>query len=118
MPYTSYQTINSLDEASFIAGGEFLFEFTVYESDGINPLDLGGASVEWVLCPYGQSEYTALQKTATITGTNTFEVSLSSSDTINLSGKFIHQPIITAFSGEEFRPAQGTVLIIPAIIAS
>jgi hypothetical protein len=53
MTYTPYTAINSLAEFSFIAGSQYELDFTVYESDGINPMDLGGATIYWVLAPYG-----------------------------------------------------------------
>lgn len=115
MTYTSFATLNSLQEFSFIAGSSYTLDFTVYESDGINPMDLGGATIYWVLAPYGQPDYTILQITGSITGVNTFEVEITSALSENLSGKYIQQPIIVAFSGTEYRIAQGIVLILPKI---
>jgi hypothetical protein len=116
MTYINYATLNALEEFSFIAGNTYTLEFTVYEDNGVTPLDLQGATVDWTLCPYGQTDYTILQKSATITGTNTFEVVLSNTDTSALSGKYIQQPVITAFEGEEYRPAQGVILVLPQIV--
>ena len=113
--FQNFAIINSLDEFSMIAGSEYTLTFNVYQQDGLTPLDLGGATVKWVLCPYGQTDYNILQKTATITGTNTFNVVLSASDTISLSGKYIQQPVIFSFTGIEYRPAQGILLILSAI---
>lgn len=113
--FTSYTDINSLDEFSIISGGTFTLEFTVYEEDTVNLLDLSGATILWVVSPYGQEDYNVIQKSGTVTGTGTFSVVLSPSDTEGLSGKYIHQPIITDFSGNIYRPAQGTILIIPQI---
>lgn len=118
MAYISYADLNALSETSFIAGTDFVLTFTVYESDGITPLDLGGASITWVMCPYGQPQYTALQLTGVITGTNTFTVSIPSASTTSFSGKYIQQPIITDFVNNVFRPAQGNIIILPQIVAS
>ena len=115
MSYTSFTNINSLEEFSFIAGSQYSIDFTVYQSDGINPMDLGGATVYWVLAPYGQPDYTVLQITATITGTNTFTVTIPSASTASLSGKHIHQPIILSFGGKVYKPCQGLLLILPKI---
>lgn len=115
--YTIYAQINSLEEFGFIAGTPFTLNFNVYEQDGVSPLDMGGGSFKLVLSPYGQS-YTILEKEGTITGIGTAEVQLDTSDTISLSGKYIQQPIITSFSGEEYRAGQGIVLVIPAILSS
>ena len=109
--YTVYAQINSLEEFGFIAGSPFTLNFNVYEQDG-TPLDMGGATFKWVLSPYGQS-YSVLEKTGTIAGIGTAEVQLNTVDTETLSGKFIQQPVIISFSGEEYRPGQGVILIIP-----
>jgi hypothetical protein len=113
MTYTAYTTINSLSEFSFIAGSQYEIHFTVYQSDGVNPMDLGGATIYWVLAPYGQPDYTVVQITGQITGTNTFKVIIPSVTSASLSGKYIHQPIIISVAGLEYRPAQGIVLILP-----
>lgn len=112
--YINYAQINSLEEFAFIAGTSYTLNFTAYDSDGVTPLDLGGATIKWVLTPYGQS-YNVLQITGVITGTSTFSVTITSADTASLSGKYIQQPVIIAFTGEVYRSAQGVVLILPAI---
>lgn len=116
MTYTNYTSINTLEEFSIIAGNDFLLQFTIYQDDGVNLLDISTSTIKWVLSPFGQPSFTALQKTATITGVGTFEVSLLSSDTENLSGKYIQQPIIDS-AGVIYRPGQGCVFIQPQIVA-
>lgn len=115
MAYINYTKINSLEKIEFIAGNTYTLEFIAYQDDNVTPLDLGGASVKWALCPYGQADYTALEKTGTITDTNKFEIVLNTSDTENLDGTYIHQPVIIAFTGETYRPAQGVIIIAPQI---
>lgn len=110
--YTLYSQINSLTEFGFIAGTEYTLNYNVYEEDGITPLDMGGATFKWVLSRYGQNE-NILEKTGSITGIGTATVSLSAEDTELLSGKYIQQPVIISFGGEEYRPGQGVILIIP-----
>ena len=56
MTFVNYAKLNSLKEFSLIAGTEYTLEFNVFEADGVTPLDLGGATVKWVLCPYGQPD--------------------------------------------------------------
>jgi hypothetical protein len=118
MAYISYQDLNSLNEISLIAGTEYTLNYTVYDEDGVNLADLGGATIELAISPFGQTDYCVIQKTGTMTGTGTFTVVLSSADTASLSGKYIQQPIITAFSGAEYRPAQGTIIILPKIVTT
>ena len=42
-----------------------------------------------------------------------FSVTLEASDTVNLSGKYIQQLIVTDSTGKTFIPGQGTVIISP-----
>lgn len=115
MGYLQYATLNSLVEFSFIAGTEFKLEFFVYESDGITPVDLGGATIKWVLCPYGQPDYAILEINGAITDTNKFEVEILSTLSQTLSGKYLQQPVLIDFDGVEYRPAQGVITILPRI---
>ena len=110
--YTLYSEVNSLSEFAFIAGMPYTLYFEVFEGDGVTPLDMGGGTFRWTLSPYGEV-YNILEKEGTITGVGTATVQLSTTDTETLSGKFIHQPVIISFSGLEYRPAQGIILIIP-----
>lgn len=118
MSFIDYADLNSLEKTFFIGGNTYILKFVAYQEDGSTLLDLGGATVKWGLCPYGNSDYTSLEKTGTITGTNTFEVELSSADTQSLDGTYIQQPVITALTGEVYRPAQGVIVILPAISVS
>lgn len=117
MSYIDYSELNSLEKTFFIAGSTQKLIFNACQQDG-TPIDLGGATIKWGLCPYGNSDFTSLDKSGTITDTSTFEIDLSDSDTENLEGTFIQQPIITAFTGEVYRPAQGVVVILPKISVS
>jgi len=116
---TAYDTINTLPDLIFIAGTDKLLTFTCYQ-ENTNLLDITSGTVVWLLCPYGQFSITTLQKQTggdgvVINTANTFQVTLNAADTLALSGKYIQQVSITDFSGNTFRPAQGVVLIQPAI---
>lgn len=115
MSYISYSQVNQLEEFPIIAGTNFLLKFEVYEDDGVTLLDMGGASVKWMLCPYGQPSYNIAQLDGTITAVGKFEVELLPITTENLSGKYIQQALITSFLGKVYRPGQGVCLIIPQI---
>jgi hypothetical protein len=106
MSYISYQSINSLDEIAFIAGTEYVLEFTVTDEFGA-PIDIGAATCSWALSPYGQADILTLSKSGTIISTSVFRITLTSADTIGLSGKYMQQPITQDFGGSIFRPAQG-----------
>lgn len=118
MSFIAYATINSLEETFMIAGTDYTLTFTAYEEDGLTPADLGGAVIKWMLCPYGRTSYNILQIDGTITGVSTFDVEISGDDTLALSGKYLQQFEITSFFGQKFRPAQGVILISPAIPVS
>ena len=115
MSYLTYATINSLEEFGFIAGTDYLITFNVFEANGVSPLDMGGASVKWLLAPYGQTSYNVLQINGVITGVGVFTVTVPSASTETLSGKYIHQPVITSFAGAKYRPGQGVLLLLPQI---
>ena len=115
MSYLTYATINSLEEFGFIAGTDYLITFNVFEENGITPLDMGGATIKWALAPYGQTSYNVLQLNGVITGVGVFTVTVPSASTETLSGKYIHQPVITSFAGAEYRPGQGVLLLMPQI---
>ena len=112
--YVLYSQINGMEEFGFIAGQPYTIFFEVFEEDNVTPLDMGGATFKWVLSPYGQS-YNIKEITGEVTGIGTAKVELSTADTIGLSGKYIQQPIVISFTGEEYRPSQGIVLIQEAI---
>lgn len=112
---TPYQQINSLEDDVFIAGTTKTLVFTVYDTTTGALLDLAGSTITWVLGYYAQPDLYLLVKSGTVTGSGEFTISLTPSDTQGLSGKFIHQPQIIDSTGDEFRPAQGIITIIPAI---
>jgi hypothetical protein len=116
---TDYSQINQLEETVFIAGTKFTLYFVAYEDDGVNRKNLTGITPKWVLSPYGQTSYTALQKTSTVTSAaqGEFKVELVTTDTLTLSGKYIQQPVIGE-SPNQYRLAQGIVTILPAITVS
>lgn len=110
-------TINSLQEISFIGGDTQILEFSVYDSNGV-AIDLSSNTFDWNLAYYGQPDVIALNKTPTLSeeASNIFIVRLEESDTLSLSGKFIHQPRITDFIGNVYKYGQGIITIIPAIV--
>jgi hypothetical protein len=113
--FQNFSIINSLPDFSMIAGNEYTLIYNVYEQDEITPLNLGGATCYVVLSPYGQTDYNILQKTATITSTNTFQVVFLGTDTAALNGWYIQQPVVYSFTGNEYRPSQGRIFISPQI---
>lgn len=114
MSFINYNNIFSLEEFSFIAGTEYLLEYTVFQEDGVNKEDISSAQAIFYLFPYGQPDYVVLQKTCTIgVALGTFSVTLESNDTKNLSGTYIQQPLIVDFYGKQYRLGQGRIIISP-----
>lgn len=109
--YVLYEQINQLEEFAFIAGTDYTLTFTVFEEDGVTLQNIGGATIYWTLSPYGQS-YNALQITGSVLDDYSFEVEIPASSTEEFSGKYIQQITIESFYGQQYRPAQGTILIL------
>jgi len=104
--------INNLDQFNFIAGDTQSLTFEVYDSNG-SEVDISTSTCTVVFSPYGQFNYAAITISGSITGSSThiFDATLNGSATRLLSGKYTMQPVIVDFNGDEFRPAQGVVLI-------
>jgi hypothetical protein len=118
MSISPFQNVifNDLSEMSFIAGTQQFLIFDVVDTAG-SPINLSSSTCTWVMSPYGQPNYVALTKTGVlaVSPNNRFTVTLQSVDTRTLSGKYAHQPIITDLTGNEFRPSQGVITVIPRI---
>lgn len=111
---TSPFVINDLDDISFISGTEQELTFYIYDSGSVAK-NLLGFTCTWEMARYGTTT-SVVTKNATVSGSpvNKMVVTLASSDTPTLSGKFIHQPVITSGSSE-YRPSQGVINIIAQI---
>jgi len=110
MTFSTY----TLDEITFIGGTNYTLTFNVYNSNGTSA-NLAGKDCGWKMCPFGYPEIVTLEySSCTQTGANTFEVVIPSADTLTLSGKYVHQPIITDGT-EDYRSEQGLINIDPAI---
>ena len=108
--------VNQLSEFAMIAGTSETLEFYYYYSDG-TPFNLESSTARWRLCRVGQPDVAVLDLPGEIFGGNNFVVKLSSSDTANLSGKFIQQPVLVDYKGDEYVYQQGVITIIPQIRA-
>ena len=112
--YDDYRNTDYLDDISFIGGTDYILYFPLYNTSG-NLVDINASTMIWLLSPYGQPEYPILQKEATTSGSNTFVITLNSTDTLALGGVYLQQPEITDVLGKKFRPAQGVIIIRKAI---
>jgi hypothetical protein len=110
---TSYSNLYSLSELIFIGGTKKVLTFATYKEDG-TLLNINSGLASWVLSPVGSPEIHILEKEGMIIDDNHFMVTLDISDTIDLKGRYIQQPILTDFTNNSFRK-QGNVVISPAI---
>lgn len=116
MTYLTYQDIYQFEDFAFIAGTEYTIEYTVYESNGVVPVDISSGTTKLFVSPYGQPDYVAIEKSGVLSvETGVFTITLDTNDTKDLSGKFIQQPVVYDFAGKEYRLAQGVFTIIPRI---
>jgi len=119
MGYLTYQNLTQLEPFSMIASSTFeiTYQITANPGDG-EPIELSGKEFEWRMAPYGEKNYAVVTKLdAEITSPDIYTrlVLLEPSDTEGLSGKFIHQIIITDADGTIYRPAQGLITIVSNI---
>jgi hypothetical protein len=104
-------TAMDLEPIAEIAGNPLELTFNIFESG--SAIDLTGSNCSYKLSPYGQSGYVALDVPGVLSGSsfpNQFIVSTGSL-TQPLEGKYVGQPCIIDFTGQEFRPSQGTVVL-------
>ena len=112
--YEEYIATDYLETDSFIAGSDHVFEF-IGLNDSNELFDVSACEMKWMLSPYAQPEYNLIQKTAIVSGSSSFIVSLSGNETINLGGVYLQQMEVTDGAGHVERPAQGIVIIRKAI---
>ncbi len=106
---------SELDEVSFIAGSRQVLEFNIIEQDG-SPAALSTMrSITWKLSYLGDKDNCVLMKNGVVSDIGCFSVTLETEDTINLRGKFVHQPILEDSSGHIYRPAEGLIHIVESI---
>ena len=124
--------ITRLREIELIAGdSQVELEFQVFYKDG-EPIDLQDDEVKWYLAPIGQKHLPKLIKSKgngceiikdvdSQTGETLayrFKVTLSSEDTKDLYGKYVHQPVLIDKHKEPdqtFRRAEGFINFRPHI---
>ena len=115
---TDFQSIvvNDLAKFSFIAGTEQILTFDIYDANK-QAVDLSFATLTWTMSYFNDPTYAVLTKTGVIDAQKIyrFSVTIASADTLTLSGTFVHQPVVVDYLNNEYRPSQGSILIIPRI---
>lgn len=107
---------NDLTEDSFYAGTQKTYNFYITDSVTGSAVDLTSCNCSWNL-GYYETKDIYMSASAVVTGSpiNLMTVIIPSACTINLDGKFVHQPIITDLSGNTFVPSQGIITIFGRI---
>lgn len=117
MSNTSYSTVNSLDEFTFIGGTDFTISITIKDEDGI-PLNLLGSTLLLKIAPYGQPSNVITTITGTVGGDSyeiaNFIIPAETSEQM-VGGKYMYQPIIEDILGNIRRPKQGVFLLVQSI---
>lgn len=110
-----YKFSGELDEFSFIAGNFQELEFQVRDMETSEPVDLNDLNeIRWVLFRYGDVDnpLLSLKGVVSLTDPSIFRITIKTDYTKDLSGLFMHQPILIDGEGREFSPAQGLINII------
>jgi len=116
---STFSTISSITlcEETMIAGTYKELSFDAFDADS-NPIDISSFTYTWMLSPFGHPEVVSVSKIGVfrsdISNKNRFTIYLLSTDTASLSGKYIHQPVISGNPGYDFRLGQGYINILPA----
>lgn len=111
-----FDNINNLAEDIFTAGSTRTYDFYALDENGA-AIDLSTAqSISWNMSRYGSSSL-LIGKTPTLPGSpvNLARVVIDSSDTLTISGKFIHQFVVVDLAGKTHIPGQGIITINPRI---
>lgn len=104
--------ITNLDETTFIAGGVQYFEYTIYNSETGELVDISDLDLRFTLnSAYGQSNFNPVVISATKKDANTFRVELAEIYTTDLKGFYLQQPVLIDYLGQEFKPSQGSIII-------
>ena len=121
--------ITRFREIEIMAGDSNIeLQFQLFYEDG-TPIDLRSSRTMWYLAPIGQKHNSILEKegeilkdidpkTGRIISAYRFRVILNSEDTINLYGKYVHQPVLIDRHSEPdqtFRRAEGFINFRPQI---
>lgn len=113
-------SVQFLSEDSMIAGSRKTYTFEVYSEiisatnpDGV-PASLPIVSGKMLFCPYGQYSQTVLIRSGTV-NSNQLVVVLQPEDTVDMSGVYAFQLLIVDSEGNKFRPAEGYLVITPAM---
>lgn len=109
LTFTNDEVFN-LQKMSVVGGSKEQLKFNFY-NDEQEPLDITTSRVIWTLSRWGDVGYTLLTKTAVLSSDYSCIVTLLSSDTDGLDGKFIQQISIIDYQGNKNKPCQGVLLI-------
>jgi hypothetical protein len=105
--------ITSFETLAMIGGSYRELTFVIKNANGTQIGFSGNDSFVWTLAPYTQDDYIALTKNGVLVDGN-FVIYLLSSDTENLSGKYIQLGVVnTGLPNYVYPVGRGIVDIIP-----
>ena len=112
---TGCDNLTELNDVSFIAGGVQYFEYTIYNSETGGLVDISDLTLKFTLnSAYGQVNFEPIEIYGTKKNSYTFRVEIPSSYTEDLKGFYLQQPVLIDYLGDEFKTAQGSVVIMQA----
>ena len=93
--------VNTLNSVLMNAGSKTTLTYTI-QNNGVD-MDLSGTTCTWLMSPFGTPNYVVLTKTGSLVASpnNQFNITLLSTDTSALSGKYICQPVVTTVGGDD-----------------
>lgn len=106
----STDEIYNIEKFVMRGGSKMILTFNFYD-DNREPLDITTTQVVWTLSEFGQPDYTILKKYGVLATDYGCNITLSSLDTKELEGKYVHQVTLVDYNGEEYIPCQGIIKI-------
>ena len=110
---TGCENITELNDVTFIAGGLQYFEYTIYNSETGGLVDISDLILKFTLnSAYGQANFEPIEIYGVPKDSHTFRVEIPSEYTDDLKGFYLQQPVLIDYLGDEFKTAQGSVVIL------
>lgn len=106
--------VYTLPSIEFVGGGVQKLLFHVYKSDNKTPLDVSGGTCNFAVRRFEtMSDTPILSRTITLPSTagNLIAITLSATDTLDWSGRYVYQMSYRDSSGVDEPPSQGLLYV-------
>ena len=107
----SSDEIYNLQKFVMRGGSKTILEFSFDDDESSLPLDIITSTVVWTMSEFGQPDYTIITKQGTLSSDYSCIVTLNSSETKDIEGKFVQQVTLVDYLGDEYVVAQGIIKI-------